>query len=193
MAKNLDNLSIKDLLPANLLSDEDVAAIAQAITPEFQEISRLMKMLDPKEDVLKFLSEENQHKYLDSLAFEKHIDFYDTSLSIEKKKELIEKARFFHRKKGTPAAVEDLITSIFGEGKVVEWFEYDASPGYFKVVTSNTSVTNEQAEQFIRALNSVKRKSSVLDKVEITQIDNMNLYFGGVVHVGDKYTLKQVI
>lgn len=190
MTKTLNEINLEDLLPDCLKNDPDVLAIAQAATPEFQEISNLINMLDPTQDILNFLSEENQHTYLDLIAWEKHVDFYDSSLSLNKKKELVNNSRYFHRHKGTPAAVEDLIATVFGDGKVVEWFEYGAPPGYFKVVTSNTSVTEELADQFVHALDSVKRKSAVLETVEITRVDDMNLYFAGIAHIGDKFTLK---
>lgn len=66
-------------------------------------------------------------------------------------------------------------------------------PGYFKVVTTNTAVTEELADQFVRALDSVKRKSAWLEKVEISQTESMNIYFGGVIHTGDTITLEQVM
>lgn len=182
------NISLLDLLPDNLKEDEDVRAIAEAITPELQSVS--LEIKDIIELVNLGISPE---EIIDLLAWENHVDFYDASLPIEQKIKLVENADFYHRSKGTPAAVEDLIVTLFGEGKVVEWFEYDAEPGYFKVVTNNKAVTEEKAQEFIAALNSVKRKSAWLEKIEITQVEDISLYFGGFVHMGDKMELRQVV
>ncbi|WP_458412787.1 phage tail protein I [Schinkia sp. CFF1] len=182
------NISLLDLLPENLKQDEDLKAIAEAITPEMQSISLEIK------DIIELANLENLlEAVIDLLAWENHVDFYDTSLPLEQKIKLVENADFYHRSKGTPAAVEDLIVTLFGEGKVVEWFEYDAEPGYFKVVTNNRAVTEERAQEFVAALNSVKRKSAWLEKIEITQVENMDLYIGGFVHTGDKMELRQVV
>lgn len=181
------NVTLLDLLPENLKQDEDVKAIAEAITPELQSISLEIK------DIIELAKlGVLPEKIIDLLAWENHVDFYDTTLPLEQKIKLIENADFHHARKGTPAAVEDLIVTLFGEGKVVEWFEYGGERGYFKVVTNNRSVTEEKAQEFTAALNSVKRKSAWLDFVELTQVENMDVYFGGFVHYGDKVELRQV-
>ena len=102
--------------------------------------------------------------------------------------------RYLGEIEATPAAVEQLVQIVFGEGKMVEWFEYDDAPGpgYFKIVTSNPAATNEQAARFIRAMDSVKRKSAWLHKVELTQVEQMNMYVGAILHTGGKITLRQV-
>ncbi|MBM7579998.1 phage tail protein I [Jeotgalibacillus terrae] len=180
---DFNNFSLTQLLPQPLKSSKQDQAMAAAITVMMQRVNQELEILDP------FSLPE---ALLDIIAIEEHVDFYDPSLSANQKAELINNAFYFHQRKATPAAVEDLITIVFGEGQVVEWFEYGAQPGYFKVTTNNPAVTNEQAAEFIRALNSVKRKSSWLDVVELSQVEKMNLYFGGVSHTGDNITLRQV-
>ncbi len=182
---DIESLKIEDLLPDSLKRDKEVLYLAQAVTETFQQVSKKINILNPKRPV--------DDNVLDIIAWEEHVDFYDNSLPAEQKRELIEKSTYFHQHKGTPAAVEDLIATIFGEGKVVEWFEYGGAPYTFKVVTNNRSVTQEKAELFIKALNSVKNLRSRLEKVEITQVEGMNLYFAGVLHTGDKITIRQVV
>jgi phage tail P2-like protein len=182
---DLSSFRLIDLLPESLKSDKEVVCMAEALTEVFRVIIDKINLLDPTKEI--------DERFIDLIAWEEHVDFYDNTLPVEKKKELIEKAEFLHKHKGTPAAVEELITTIFGEGKVVEWFEYGGQPYRFKVVTSNPSVTLEKAEQFIRALDSVKRKSARLEKVEVTQTEDMSIYYAGVLHVGDKLEIKQVM
>lgn len=180
---DLTNFNLTDILPGALKASKEDKAMAAACTAILARVFEEMGILDP------FVIPE---VLLDMVAIEEHVDFYDPTLSVEQKRSLIDNAFFFHQRKATPAAVEQLIQIVFGDGEVVEWFEYDAQPGYFKVVTSNPAVTNELAEQFARALRSVKRLSAWLDKVEISQVETMNLYVGSVVHMGDKLTLRQV-
>ena len=98
-----------------------------------------------------------------------------------------------HIRKGTPAAVEDLIAAVFGEGKVVEWFEYGGEPYHFKVVTNDYALANERSEEFIKALNTVKNARSWLEKIEVTQVEEMNAYFAGILYLGDKLIIEQVV
>lgn len=178
-------IDLQQLLPESLKGDKNVRYLAQAISESLQTLSSKVSIVDPKKEL--------HGNLLDLIAWQEHVDFYDASLPLEIKQELVRKSSWFHKRKGTPAAVEDLISTIFEEGKVVEWFEYGGEPYTFKVVTNNQSVTQEKASEFIRALNSIKNMRSRLDKVEITQSDNMSFYFTGAVHIGENIEIKQVV
>jgi phage tail P2-like protein len=181
------NVSLVDILPESLKSDPQVVAMAEAITPEIQDISEAISLI-----VLLATLDQQPEEVVDLLAWQYHVDFYDPALDLEIKRALVKNSFSWHRRKGTAAAVEELITTVFGEGRVVEWFEYGGEPYYFKVITNNTSVTTEQAFMFTRALNSVKNTRSWLEKVEISHVEDHSLFFAGILHMGDKITLRQV-
>lgn len=186
---DIHEVSMLDLLPSSLKKDPDIIAAAKTLDKQFLvTVNDVQKCI-----ILPNIDNITDHNLLDLLAWETHLDFYDTSLSLETKRELIKKAPSFHRKKGTPAAVEELVATLFDEGKVEEWFEYGGEPYRFQVVTNNRSVTAERAEEFLKALNSVKRLSAHLERVIIQQKEEMNLYFAGVVHEGTFETIRQVI
>lgn len=176
------------LLPENLRHDPDVIAASKAIDHEF-----LLVVNEVENCILLPRIDDLDSEIVDLLAWETHVDFYETSLPIQVKRELVKDSMRYHRHKGTPAAVEELIETVFEEGKVVEWFEYGAEPYLFKVVTNNLSVTQEKAQEFIRALATVKNTRSWLDKVELTQVEVMNIYYAGILHTGESLTLRQVI
>lgn len=182
------SVSLLDLLPQSLKQDPEVCAIAQALDPEFQEISATIVQTMVLHNV-----DNLPEDVLGLLAWQFHVDFYDPGLDIDQKRALVKSAIRRHRMKGTPAAVEELMQQVFGDGTVEEWFEYDGQPYHFRVVTNNMAVTNEQAELFVRALKSVTRQTAVLDTIIITMGDQMNLYLGGVLHTGDYLTVKQVV
>lgn len=182
---DLNALSLMKVMPAHLIQHPEDQAMAQAINAMLTYVFEKSKVLDPRNELPDWL--------LDITAWEKHVDFYDASLPVETKRELINKALFFHRTKGTKGAVEDLVQTVFGDGQVLEWFEYDGQPFHFKVRTNNISATNEKAQQFIRAINSVKRKTTVLEKVELIETENVAMTFGAFLHVADKLVVKQVM
>lgn len=182
------NINLRDIMPESLKNDPDVQALCDAITPEIQAISNEIKQC-----ILWARIDELAEKVLDLLAWQLHVDFYDLDLPIEIKRQLVRNAPRWHKRKGTPAAVEELVTAVFGEGKVLEWFEYEGEPYHFKVQTFNLSVTQEDADKFSRALNSVKNARSWFDGVEVTISDNLPIFYAGVVYAGDNLTVEQVV
>jgi phage tail P2-like protein len=185
---NLANSKLLDILPPNLRNDPDIIAASKAVDKEFSKVVNSIKNVFTIADIKNASSD-----IVDHIAIESHADFYDSNLDIDIRRALAEKAIELHMNKGTPSAVENLITTLFDEGEVVEWYEYDGEPYTFRVITNNTAVTNELAAEFIRALDSVKNKRSWLDSVILMQKENMNLYFAGIVHTGDYITVKQVM
>jgi phage tail P2-like protein len=181
-------IRLLDLLPPNLRQDPDIIAASKAVDDEF-----LLIVNEVKNCIIMPRIDELESTLVDLLAWERHVDFYDSSLPIETRRKLVNNSIRWHKRKGTPEAVEELITELFGEGQVEEWYEFDGEPYYFRVVTNNSEVTTEKAQEFIRALNSVKRNSAWLDNVIIIQVEDMPLYFAGAIYTGDYLTIKQVV
>lgn len=180
------NISILDILPSNLKTDSKIVAAAKAIDIELQKTSDQIK-----EAILLARIDELSEEKLDLLAWQLHVDYYDVNLDVETKRNLIKNSFNFHKKKGTVKIIEDLINILFRDGYIEEWFEYGGEPFTFRVITNNSSVTNERAAEFIKALNSVKNIRSWLDSVIISQSEALNVYFAGIVHIGDRITIKE--
>lgn len=187
MSKSIFDVQLMDILPESLKMDPDIIAASRAVDLGFSVLVNAVDkaLILPRIDQL-------ESDVLDHVAYFFHVDFYDRSLDIETKRKLIKESVYIHQIKGTPAAVEILIETLFDEGTVEEWYEYGDTPYRFRVVTSNQSVTQERAEEFVRALNTVKNKRSTLDRVVVLQSENMNLYWGGIVHQGIHEEYRQV-
>ncbi|MFX3672867.1 MAG: phage tail protein I [Paenisporosarcina sp.] len=185
---SLNNSSVLSLLPTSLQVDEDIKAAVITLDRSTSELLQYARKLSFFVNPL-----ITEHNLLDAVAADLHVDFYDKSFSIDIKQALIRNSFTLHMSKGTPQAVEDLISTVFGEGIVEEWFEYGGEPFHFRIVTNNESITNERAQEFIRALETVKRKSAILESVTINQVETMDIFIGAFVHSGDKYLFKQVV
>jgi phage tail P2-like protein len=159
-----------------------------ALTPQLQQIANEVRLC-----LIYNRIDELAEPILDELAQQMKIDWYDTAADILVKRQLIKTAPVIKRCLGTPYAVEEIIKIYFGDGELQEWFNYGGDPGMFKVVTNNSSVTGELAQQFIRVLDAVKRKSSHLEEIIIALSGEMNLYYAGVVHTGDFLEIRQVV
>ncbi|QLG39403.1 phage tail protein I [Paenibacillus sp. E222] len=173
------------ILPPNLQSDPSYRAAALAIQEELEITNAAVKRMSVFDRIDTLNDAE-----ADEMAWQLHVDFYDVRLPIQQKRSLVKNAYLFHFAKGTPGAVEDLVAILFGSGQVEEWFEYDGERGYFRVRTSDPSATNDKAEEFIKAVNSVKRKSAWLEAVVIEETVHANdLYYGIAVHIGETITI----
>lgn len=179
---DLYSSSILDLLPPNLAKDPQVIMEAKALDQELQEI--IAKI--PGVSILPRIGELTDNLLLDLLAWQFHVDFYDQMLSVELKRELILKSLDWHLRKGTPVAVEEIISTCFENGEVIEWFDYGGRPGYFKVLSYNPKIANEQVAEFLRLLEIVKRKSAWLDGIIITLTGRMYLNAGMVYQEGGR-------
>ena len=120
MSKDLQSVSLLDILPPNLLADEQIKAAAQALDTELQKITDATReaLLLPRLDEL-------PEAVIDLLAWQWHVDFYEpVGMDIETKRRLIKSSIAWHRIKGTPAAVEQVVSAAFDTSHVKEWFEY---------------------------------------------------------------------
>ena len=173
----IKDIKLTDLLPPNIAMDPKVRAAAEALDGELQSVTEAIKecsffaRIDKLPEVI-----------IDFLSWRFHVDFYEPDLPIQVKRELVKKSIPWHRRKGTPVTVEELVAAIFDDARVVEWFEYGGEPYMFKVVTFNYSTTQEQAEEFLRALDAVKNTRSWLEAIEITITDDLPIYFAGIVN-----------
>lgn len=184
----LNEVSLMDLLPPNLTRDAGVAAAAAALDEEFRKVLGLVSDLSYFSRLDNLSSEE-----ADELAWQFHVDFYDPNMPLDTKRALVKNSFAWHRRKGTPSAVEELISTVFGDGEIEEWYEFGGDPGTFRVITSNADATDTQAEQFMAALDTIKRASAHLDAIQVSVADDMPVYFGFAVHTGSYLTVEQVM
>ncbi|MCL6479553.1 MAG: phage tail protein I [Peptococcaceae bacterium] len=185
---DIKNVRLVDLLPPNLIQDPTVKSAAEALDNELRAVAEAIQ-----ECVILAGIDDLSEEVLDILAWQLHVDFYEPDLPVETKRELVRNSIPWHRRKGTPAAVEELVVAVFGDGEVQEWFEYNGQPYHFKVLTTNTSATTTDVQRFTKTVESVKNARSVLEAVEITATDEMSLYLGGVVHIADYQEIRQVV
>jgi P2-related tail formation protein len=78
-----------------------------------------------------------------------------------------------YSKLGTSFAVEEVIKTYFGDGRVEEWFEYDGEPYHFKVYATDPTIATTRQAEFLQILEVVKRKSMVLDEIIIGLSSNI--------------------
>ena len=144
-------------------------------SPEFLALSYAMKnaiiLLKEKSDKTKCYSDIDKldENVLDYMAVELRTMYYDQSLPIEQKREIIKKTLLWFTKAGTVPAVAEMIEVIFGTGKIVEWPDYTEPPytrGTFDIITS-ALMTEDVMERLTDIIRRVKNVRSHIRRVVV--------------------------
>lgn len=184
---DISTVDILKLQTGAMQNDRTTQALCAALTPHLRNVAQAIRQC-----LLLARVNELPENILDQLAHELHVDWYDATASVEVKRELIKNSGKVHQSLGTQYAVEQVVQDYFGEGYVEEWFEYGGEPFHFRVVTSNPSVTQAEADRFSKAVEKVKRGSARLESVFISMAAEFPIYYGAAIHTGDFYTVEQV-
>lgn len=169
----LRNMEFERLLPQFMRGDLAVLGLSHGLDKIVRPESDRFKMLSTW-DQIDNLSEEE----LDALSWELNTLWYDKDADIRVKRDLLKNSDKVYMHLGTKWAVENVISAVFGEGYIKEWFEYDGTPGYFRVYSTNPNITDSLLTKFMSILNKVKRHSSKLEGIFITLTGEMHLAAG---------------
>lgn len=162
------------MLPSSVSYDETFKAICEVLQPYLDENWALVKR------VLVLRVDELSEELLNHMAYRFHVDFYDDALPIEKKRILVKNSILYHRHKGTPWAVENLLSEMFNETWLKEWYEYGGDPYYFRIYTKDRIKDQATYDQFMSALWSVKNTRSWLDRFVVNRDVSVTIHTGAV-------------
>ena len=130
---------------------------------------------------------------MDLLAWQLHVDFWDPDASLTVKRDIIKNSIPWHRRKGTPSAVEEGVPYAVDEitnMTVSEWFDYGGDPYKFKVSTSDSMDLADLLTRCVAAINILKNTRSWLDSLIIDRDVYGTTFDGGVTHTVIKQTVK---
>lgn len=173
----LSDLEFIRLLPQFMQDDSAVRGLAAGIDSIIPQIAAEIEKLATWDSIEKLSGAE-----LDELAWELNIPWYDKSAPIDVKRNLILESDKVYKKLGTKWAVENVISTYFGDGYIEEWFQYGGDPGHFRIYSANPTLNESKFVEFLNLLSKVKRASAKLDGVFISLTGQMNLYAGTALH-----------
>ncbi|WP_288760504.1 phage tail protein I [uncultured Veillonella sp.] len=151
-------ISLQDILPQSL-DDEKVNGIIHAVDQLFMETERDTKLLALYERL-----DELPTAVLNLLAWQYHVDFFKYDMTDEVKRNLIRQSIAWHRIKGTPTAVEEMVTAIYATAEVEEWYQYDGEPFHFRVNIFGEAVTDAAILKDLQtSVYAVKNVRSLFD------------------------------
>lgn len=183
---DLENIDLLSLQTTQMKQDPTTIAMCTALTPKFQRLAR-----DVKSVLIYSRINDLDDAAVDELAYQMHADFYNTSLPLEVKQQVVKNSLRWHRIKGTPAAVEEAAKIVFGRSWVTEWHEYGGNPYMFKV---NVEATNRGASPqdlilLEQLINAYKNKRSWLELIKIYLTTNGSIFFGSCITSGEEITV----
>lgn len=158
----LSDIDLLKLQTRYLQNDPVIKGICQALNVQYTQLSS---------DVILCLIYSRigslPEEVVDELAWQFHVDFYDTT-DLDLKRELVKNSIKIHKIKGTPYAIEQLVTEVFGYGELKEWFEYSGDPYNFKIAVDYTAGSAANILRFHNLIDSVKNVRSFLEAIELT-------------------------
>lgn len=173
----LSDVRLKSLAPPSISNDSKIKALCDAIDVKLHEIADAtgLILLQPRLDTL-------PEAIIDELAWQYHVDFYDYSADLTKKRALVRQAIAWHKRKGTPAAVEEVCAAVFKTAKVFENWEYGGQPYHFQVRLIEEGIPDETViDNLYRAIAETKNTRSWLDGLSFYREVYGSLVLGLVV------------
>lgn len=161
-----------DIMPGNITRNPEVKALSYAL----QQACQLLYRYSQKLYIYSRLDEQPE-EIIDLLAVELRTQYYNAELNIETKRSLVRNTLIWYMSAGTPAAVEELVATVFGEGSVSEWYEYGGAPYTFKIKT-NAVMMADEIEYFTKLIKRVKNTRSHLEAIEFNRTTEGTIYAG---------------
>lgn len=145
--------------PPALRQDESMLALGRLIAEELHVTAG-----ETKKNIIYANIEELSETWLDVLAYDLHVDWYDYDYPIEAKRAIIRDSVRVHQKLGTKAAVEMALGGIHPQSEIEEWFDYDGEPFCFRIVLDTTkSRVAADYDEIVRTVDIYKRLTAHLD------------------------------
>lgn len=133
-----------------------VPDLAQAVDMALSGINSDLLLIYPAIDNL-------PEALIDHLAVQMHVDEYDDSDLMVKRKQ-VKESFLLHRYKGTKYAVQQAITTVHKSALIQEWTEYGGDPYHFRVKLSTGTLGDATIiDKMTRAINAYKNVRSWLD------------------------------
>ncbi len=153
---NQDEYRIADHLPESLNRD-NIHELAELVDEKMAELNQMSELVSiyPRIDEL-------SSNLIDALAIQFHVDYYSTTLPLDARRALVKNSLRWHLRKGTRAAVEEAVQSLYGDAEIVEWYECNDAPYYFRVDMHGKLMPLKDVADVVKIVNAFKNARSWL-------------------------------
>ncbi len=173
----LNDSELIRILPASIASDKTVQNIAKSLSVNLNGVTEKIRNA-----LIYSRIDEAGDALLDSLAWQFHVDIYDTAYTLEQKRLLVKEAVKDHFYKGTPYAVKTAL-SIISDAELEEWFDYGAAPYHFRVHLKRMPKNADEYNKVDSICKTTKNVRSWCDGVQCDIGVNWKIRIGGVKQI----------
>lgn len=161
---NLYDSNITDILPEALKRDPRVKALGYALS---QAMKRTIEY-SLKTSVYAAIDTADED-VVDLLAIELQTQYYDVSMPLSVKRDLVKNTLSWYKNAGTTKTLMELIEAVFGSGDIIEWFnDTGADPFTYKIRTE-APITGTEVDDFGDMVKKIVNIRSHLSAVEFTR------------------------
>lgn len=162
----LKDSSILMFIPRFFRNDKKIKNLITAIDTVLKEV---LERFSSMKRMQKIAEGDLTDEEIELLLWEKHVDYFDKTLTKEQKIKLIQNAERAHLKKGTRSVLETHLKIIFGELQLQEWHEADLEPFHFQIL-SNFRISDEVLVRINRTVEEYRTTRSVFEGVKINEV-----------------------
>lgn len=177
MSNTLSSADYTRSLPLPLKSDVSMHAFCRALADELKFIAA-----ETYKNIIYARIRELPEKLIDILAYDLHVDWYDSRLPLDVKRSMVENSVKVHKYLGTPYAVKKVLSEVFEMVEITEWFEKNplGQPFTFSLSldASNDDLMRELQQEILKRLLFYKNLRSHLEGVSFQIEERGHLYFG---------------
>lgn len=123
---------------------------------------------------------------LDILAVQFKVDWYRDDYPIETKRRVIKTAMEVRRYCGTEWAVKQAISAIYPNSEIVEWYDYNGTPGHWRLrvnITENADIAYYTIKRMESLLGYARRCTAHLEGISyLTFNSDAHSYIGTGYH-----------
>ncbi len=156
-----EDAQLLDILPLTLQTPE-MLALNYVLKKYMQKLHQYRKRCSMLANITSL-----PDRVLDLLAIELNCQYYEESLSRKEKESIIINTLSWYKRAGTASILEEFFSTIFKNGKIVEWFEYGGEPYFFRAIidVSDFTINKEKNKLVKQQIEAYKNKRSWLEKI----------------------------
>lgn len=183
---DLKNVDLLSLQTSYMKKDFTTKALCAALTPQFRQLANETKLC-----LIYSRVNELDEEALDELAWQMHVDYYDATVAIEVKRELVKNSLKWHKKKGTAGVVKEVIAAVFGRSWIEEWYQYGGYDFHFKVNVEASQQGASQADliKLESLIDEYKNERSFLEKINIFLASLGTFFVASTLNCGEQITV----
>lgn len=158
---DIENIDLLQLQTTQMKNDPTTQGLCLGLN----DVLNAIYSLSPKQwgILMAKLSPENVNdSLLSQLAYDVHMDWYDSTASFEDRLNSVLKSKYIYQHLGTPAAIEEALQPYFESVRIEEWFEYGGTPKHYRIVFQGMTSQNDRV---LKILLNTSRPGTVCDGI----------------------------